>query len=89
MGFVFPLFTNQVRSYNTVYGLILMLALSQMYTRLTFRWASTLFGCLGAVLALVPFILFAYGPQIRAKSRFARSLQNQEEKIKARAKEEA
>ena len=48
-----------------------------MYNRLTFRWASTLFGCLAAVLAVVPFILFAYGPRIRDRSRFARKLSEQ------------
>ncbi|KAF8524182.1 major facilitator superfamily domain-containing protein [Gautieria morchelliformis] len=53
---------------------------NQMYSRLMFRWASTLFGILAAVLAIVPFILFAYGPQIRARSRFARKLSEKEAK---------
>lgn len=51
---------------------------SQMYDGLTFRWASTLFGIFAAVLAIVPFILFAYGPQIRARSRFAQKLAQNE-----------
>ena len=49
-----------------------------MYNQLTFRWASTLFGILASLLAIVPFVLFAYGPQIRARSRFARNLAQKE-----------
>jgi hypothetical protein len=45
-----------------------------MYDRLTYKWASTLFGCLAAALGVIPFILFLWGPQIRARSRFARKM---------------
>ncbi len=46
----------------------------QMYNRLGYQWASFLAGCLGFALSVVPFILYAYGPKIRARSRFAKEL---------------
>ena len=48
---------------------------TQMYSRLGYQWASFLAACLGFALSVVPFILFAYGPQIRARSRFAKMLE--------------
>lgn len=53
---------------------------TQMYSRLGFQWASFLAGMLGLVIAIVPFLLFAYGPQIRARSRFAKTLAEMEGK---------
>lgn len=49
-----------------------------MYDRLTFHWGSTLFGCIAALLAVVPFILYRYGPYIRSKSKIAQLLANAE-----------
>ncbi|KIJ55485.1 hypothetical protein M422DRAFT_24059 [Sphaerobolus stellatus SS14] len=69
-------------------GFIFPLFTTDMYNRLTFRWASTLFGCLAAVLSVVPFILFWYGPQIRARSHFARKLEKQEKELQARINSE-
>ncbi|KAF9520522.1 hypothetical protein BS47DRAFT_1378723 [Hydnum rufescens UP504] len=46
----------------------------QMYTKLNFRWASTLLGLVAAGLAPIPIVLFFWGPQIRARSKFARRL---------------
>ncbi|CAO1633995.1 unnamed protein product [Parajaminaea phylloscopi] len=41
---------------------------------MSLEWASTLLGCL-AVLLIIPVVLaYAYGPQIRARSKFAQSL---------------
>lgn len=55
-------------------GAIFPLFTQQMYTRLGFQWASFLAGCLAAVLATLPWILMAYGPRIRAASKFAKNL---------------
>lgn len=44
---------------------------SQMYAKLTFRWAGTLFGGVALLMMPIPFVLFFRGPQIRAKSKFA------------------
>jgi len=46
----------------------------QMYTNLTFKWASTLLGLITVILSMVPFVLIAWGPEIRARSRFAKQL---------------
>jgi MFS family permease len=45
----------------------------QMFRGMGFQAASSLLGGLGAVLTLVPWVLFLYGPQIRARSRIASS----------------
>ncbi|KAF8320058.1 drug transporter [Clavulina sp. PMI_390] len=46
-----------------VMGMAFPLFTRQLYKTLTFRW--------GAVLAPIPFILFWFGPNIRARSKFA------------------
>lgn len=51
-----------------------------MYENLNPNWASTLFGCVAALLAVVPFIGFFYGPQIRARSKFSKLLLEEERK---------
>jgi hypothetical protein len=45
-----------------------------MYRAMNFRWASTLLGLFAGVLAPIPFVLFFWGPTIRARSKFARQL---------------
>ena len=47
---------------------------TSLYHNLTFRWGGTLIGCIGALLAPIPFVLFWFGPKIRARSRFASGL---------------
>lgn len=49
-----------------------------MYVNLTPRWATFIFGCLAAALALVPFVAFYKGPQIRARSKYSRELMKEE-----------
>ncbi|KLO13266.1 MFS general substrate transporter [Schizopora paradoxa] len=44
---------------------------TQMYAKLTFKWAGTLFGGIAFLMMPIPFILFFRGPRIRAKSKFA------------------
>jgi hypothetical protein len=45
-----------------------------MYAKLGYQWASALAGLISLLVALTPFVLFLYGPQIRAKSQFAKQL---------------
>jgi len=52
----------------------------QMYAKLTFKWANTLFGCIACLLMPIPFILFFYGPTIRSRSRFSRLVMQSEQK---------
>lgn len=47
------------------------LVTKQMFRGLGFQAASSLLGGIGAVLTLVPWVLFLYGPKIRARSKIA------------------
>jgi hypothetical protein len=58
-----------------------------MYKELTFKWVSTLLGCIAVLMAPIPFVLLAWGPKIRAKSRFASALLETEEKVLGEGKE--
>ncbi|KAJ3801072.1 major facilitator superfamily domain-containing protein [Lentinula aff. detonsa] len=44
----------------------------QMYAKLSYKWANTLFGCIACILMPIPFILFFYGPRIRSRSKLSR-----------------
>ncbi|BFZ58076.1 hypothetical protein PYCC9005_005134 [Savitreella phatthalungensis] len=45
----------------------------QMYESLGVHWASTVLGLTGVLLTAVPYILFFYGPAIRARSKYVLS----------------
>lgn len=49
-----------------------------MFDGITARWGLVLMGGVAAILALVPFAAFFYGPQIRAHSRYSRQLMAEE-----------
>ncbi|EDR05708.1 MFS polyamine transporter [Laccaria bicolor S238N-H82] len=57
---------------RNIVGMAFPLFTKQMYKALDFKWANTLFGCLGTAMVPIPFILFFYGPAIRRRSRFSR-----------------
>ena len=42
---------------------------NQMYSALTYTWASFLISMVGLLLSVIPFVLLAYGPKIRARSK--------------------
>lgn len=44
---------------------------SQMFNGLGIQWASTLLGCVAAVLIPIPVIFWRYGARIRSKSKLA------------------
>ncbi|PWN91349.1 MFS general substrate transporter [Acaromyces ingoldii] len=48
----------------------LTIASVPMYKGLGNQWATTLLGCFAALVALVPFVLFKYGPAIRKRSQY-------------------
>jgi len=62
---------------------------NQMYERLTPKWASTLLGCIAVLMAPIPFVLFFWGPKIRAKSRVAQTLSKLAEKERTEREKEA
>ncbi|OQE46069.1 hypothetical protein PENCOP_c001G01284 [Penicillium coprophilum] len=41
----------------------------QMFQNMGIQWASTLLGCLAAIMIPIPIIFRAYGPQLRGKSK--------------------
>ena len=43
----------------------------QMFVNLTIKWASTLVGCLGALMIPMPFLFYKYGAAIRKRSKYA------------------
>lgn len=43
----------------------------QMFTGMGINWASTLLGCIAAVMIPIPIIFYLYGHKIRARSKFA------------------
>ncbi|KAJ0414461.1 major facilitator superfamily domain-containing protein [Aspergillus carlsbadensis] len=55
-------------------GGVFPLVTHAMFNNLGFPEASSLLGAIGAVLCLVPWVLFAYGDRIRARSRMASEL---------------
>ncbi|PAV20009.1 MFS general substrate transporter [Pyrrhoderma noxium] len=55
-------------------GCVFPLFTNQMYDRLGFRWANTVFACIAVLMMPIPFILFHWGPNIRAKSKFAKAV---------------
>lgn len=43
----------------------------QMFDGMGIQWAATMLGCVAAVLAPIPFILYIYGAKIRQRSAYA------------------
>jgi len=42
----------------------------RLYGNLAPKWAETIFGCISLLFIPLPFILYKYGPSLRARSRF-------------------
>ncbi|KAJ5052054.1 uncharacterized protein L3040_001814 [Drepanopeziza brunnea f. sp. 'multigermtubi'] len=57
-----------------------------MYTRLSISWASSLLGLVAAVMGLIPFLFWAYGEKILARSKWALELAKTEEVDEAETK---
>lgn len=55
-----------------------------MYHNLGNRWGSSLLGFIGVPLATIPFVLYWYGPAIRARSSFAEEIALAEHEAKMR-----
>lgn len=50
---------------RNLFGMAFPLFTTQMYDKLTYHWANTLFGCLALLMAPVPFVCY---PQSRSRS---------------------
>ncbi|KAJ1026257.1 hypothetical protein NDA16_002344 [Ustilago loliicola] len=71
---------------RNIFGFMFPLFVEYMYKGMGYQWASTLSGLLGAVLGVVPFVLFFYGKRIRARSKISLALQKQFEEQQEREK---
>lgn len=70
-------------------GTVFPLFTAQMYHTLNFRWGGTLIAFIAAALAPIPFVLFWYGPRIRARSKFACGLvEKGEEEVRRQMEED-
>ncbi|GAA5858755.1 hypothetical protein JCM8547_004973 [Rhodosporidiobolus lusitaniae] len=58
------------------------LVTTYMYNDMGYQWASFLAGCIALLLSATPWVLFRYGPTIRAKSKFAKELARIQEEQK-------
>ncbi|KAJ7132372.1 MFS polyamine transporter [Mycena epipterygia] len=57
---------------RNIMATIFPLFTKQMFARLGYNWANTLFALIAAVMVPIPFVLFFYGPEIRLRSKFSR-----------------
>ncbi|RDW62989.1 putative MFS multidrug transporter [Aspergillus mulundensis] len=65
---------------ENIFSAFLPLATQSMYTNLGFQWASTLLAFVSLVLAVVPSLMFVWGKEVRARSRFMNGLVEEKEK---------
>ncbi|KIP01757.1 hypothetical protein PHLGIDRAFT_38187 [Phlebiopsis gigantea 11061_1 CR5-6] len=56
---------------RSLFGAGFPLFATQMYDKLTPRWASTLLGFLALIMMPIPLVLYKFGPRLREKSKFA------------------
>ena len=54
---------------RSFFGAVFPLFATQMYEKLTPKWASTILGVVSLALTPVPFVLRKYGPMLRAQSK--------------------
>ncbi|QMW41533.1 hypothetical protein G4B11_004857 [Aspergillus flavus] len=62
---------------RNVMGAVFPLVTNAMFNNLGYPAASSLLGGIGVLLTIVPWVLVFYGPQIRARSKFASEIMNQ------------
>jgi hypothetical protein len=63
---------------RSFWGAAVVLFTSQMYSRLGFQWASSLLGFISLACCAIPFGFYFFGAQIRKRSRFAYSGDDEE-----------
>ncbi|KAJ6107953.1 hypothetical protein N7523_009276 [Penicillium sp. IBT 18751x] len=56
---------------RSVAGAVFPLFATYMFDTLGVNWASTLLGCVAALLTPLPVLFYLYGPKLRARSNFA------------------
>ncbi|KAJ7623750.1 MFS polyamine transporter [Roridomyces roridus] len=51
----------------------------QLFAALGYTWANTMFALIALVMTPIPFVLFFFGPRIRARSKFSRMVLERQE----------
>ncbi|EPT01012.1 hypothetical protein FOMPIDRAFT_1121546 [Fomitopsis schrenkii] len=57
--------------FRNLMGMAFPMFTAQMFARLTYHWANTLFALIAVAMIPIPFILFYYGPAIRWRGKFS------------------
>ncbi|KAH9933422.1 major facilitator superfamily domain-containing protein [Fomitopsis serialis] len=72
--------------FRNLMGMAFPMFTTQMFSRLTYHWANTIFALIAVAMIPIPFILFYRGPAIRRRGRFSgqamRLQQRKEEETK-------
>ena len=68
-GAAFPLFTIQ-SGFEYHWTVSKIMLTKPVYNRLGIAWATSLLGFISLGLLPIPWVLFKYGPRIRAKSNY-------------------
>ncbi|TFY54075.1 hypothetical protein EVJ58_g9074, partial [Rhodofomes roseus] len=72
--------------FRNLMGMAFPLFTTQMFAKLTYHWANTLFALIAVLMIPIPYILFYNGPAIRSRGRFSgqamRLQQKKEEETK-------
>jgi len=63
--------------FRNLLGMAFPLFTQQMFSALTYKWGNTLFGCIAILMVPLPWILFYYGPTIRARSKVSQQMMEQ------------
>lgn len=56
---------------RSIFGAVFPLFATQMFNGMGIQWAGTLIGCVGIILAPVPFLFYKFGKKLRQKSKYA------------------
>ncbi|KAI5966193.1 uncharacterized protein KGF55_000502 [Candida pseudojiufengensis] len=57
------------------FGGIFPIVSKQLFENLEIKWASTLIGCISAILVPVPFLFYFYGKELRRRSKYCASFE--------------
>ncbi|KZT70822.1 MFS general substrate transporter [Daedalea quercina L-15889] len=77
--------------FRNLMGMAFPMFTTQMFDKLTYHWANTIFAFIAVAMIPIPYILFYKGPSIRWRGRFsgeAMRLQQEEEEEKRAAEKE-
>lgn len=66
--------------FRNILATVFPLFTTQMFDKMTYKYANTMFGCIASLMVPIPFVLFFYGSEIRRRSPFSRQTLEAEQK---------